>query len=234
MLDQSKVERWLQEFLEQLNERFDKRLIFVAHHGSWARGEARPDSDIDAFVLLDKISASDLETYRNLIYAMSDEQCSVSTFLGSVDELKVWPRHEQIQCFYGSHVLHGCLEDLVDKPTDKDFIEDIRIKASTNLHHARHYLLHPHDLNTVVHRLYYPFKECYYAMQSWMLLTTGKYFARKADMIMALRNSDDREVIRVTKDWAELSDDRTQKPMHYIHLLERWSRKMLSRITQWV
>ena len=230
MLDQSQVQRWLRTFLEELKEEFGERLVFVGHHGSWARGEARPDSDIDVFVILDRIGTPDLEAYRDLIYRLSDEQYVATTFLGSLDELKVWPRHEQIQCFYGSQVLHGRLEDLVDKPTNNDFIEDIRIKAATNLHHARHYLLHPHDLKTVVHKLYYPFKECFYAMQSWMLLTTGKYYARKEEMIAAVEDRDDREVIRVTKDWPESSEDRTQRPIYYIQLLERWSRAMLSRI----
>lgn len=74
-----------------------------------------------------------------------------SGFLASLSELQVWPRSELVQCFYGCKMLYGTLDGLVEKPTDTDFIEDIRSKASANLHHARHYLLYPHELSEVVH-----------------------------------------------------------------------------------
>lgn len=232
MLVQSDVDKWLNEFLKGLFNLFGERLVFAAHHGSWARGEARPDSDIDVFVVLDQIDKVDLSVYKKLVCSMSDDKCPVSTFLGSMDELRVWPRYELIQCWYGIKVLHGTLDNLVEKPGNDDFIEDIRVKATTNLHAARHYMLHPHDLEVVVHRLYYPFKECFYAMQSWLLLTTGKYYPRKVEMLAVLPDSDDKEIVRVAKDWHELSQNRVERPEHYICLLERWCRKMLDRIVE--
>ena len=68
-------------------------------------------------------------------------------------------------------------------------------------------------------------------MQSWMLWTTGRYYARKDDLLTDLSDPDDKQIIRVAKDWHELSDDRAYRPMYYIQLLERWCRKMLARIT---
>jgi len=55
MLTQADVDSWLEEFHQRLLDRFGDRLVFLAHHGSWARGEARPDSDIDAFVIVDRV-----------------------------------------------------------------------------------------------------------------------------------------------------------------------------------
>ena len=230
MLDQAAVDRWLDEFLARLRALFAERLVFVAHHGSWARGDATAESDIDCFVILDRIDAPDLHAYRELVHTMPDGGSAVSTFMGSVAELKAWPRQEQWQCRYGARVLHGSPEGIVAEPTDEDFIDDIRTKASANLHMARHYLLHPHDLSAVVHKLMYPFKECFYALQSWLLLTTGTYHGRKDDLLAVLADPDDREVIRIARDWHELPQDRTERPLHYIETLERWSRKMLGRV----
>ena len=233
MFDQETVTQWLDNFVRNLQEMFCDRLVFVAHHGSWARGEARPDSDIDTFVILDRIHEADLTAFRDLMNDLCNGQHVVSSFFGSVAELKAWPRHEQIECWHGARVLHGDLASLVEPPTDDDFIEDVRIKAAMNLHVARHYLLHPHDLKAVIFRLHYPFKECFYAMQSWLLLTTGTYYARKIDMLANVSDPDDEQVIRVSKDWHELANDREQRPLHYIQLLERWARNMLPRLVEW-
>lgn len=230
MPDQAAAERWLAEFLERLRERFGGRLVFVGHHGSWARGEARPDSDIDTMVILDYIDAQDLSAYRDIVDAMPEADRVASGFLVSIAELKAWPRSGLLQFFYGCRVLHGSVDGIITKPTDTDLIEDIRIKASSNLFDARHYLLYPHDRAKSVNKLGYRFKNCFYALQSWMLLREAKFLGRKDDILDRLSDDDDREVVRVARDWAELEKDREARPLYYIELLERWSRKMLSRL----
>jgi hypothetical protein len=181
-------------------------------------------------VILDHIEPNDLMVYRDIIYAMPDAKRLASSFLGSISELRVWPRADMVQLYYGCKPLHGTLDGLVDKPIDADFIEDIRIKAAENLHLARHYLLHPHNLSEVVNKLYNPFKCCFFALQSWMLLRDGKFLERKDDLLNSLSDADDREVIRIARDWGELNQDRESRPLYYIQLLERWSRNMLSGI----
>ncbi len=107
---------------------------------------------------------------------------------------------------------------------------DIRLKASDNLFTTRHYLLYSHELNKVVHRLNYPFKYSFYALQSWVLLRDGKFVARKDELLDVLPDNDDREVVRVARDWRGSEKDRETRPSYYIQLLERQSRNMLLRI----
>jgi len=230
MIKQAEVDKWLGDFLKRLRRGFRDRLIFVGHHGSWARGEAKMESDIDAIVILDRIDSHDLDIFRDIISSMPDAKNLASTALLSVSELQVWPRFDLVGLFYGCKVLHGALNGIIEKTKTVDLIDSIKVIASANLHHARHYLLHPHELGKVVHNLKYPFKNCFYALQSWILLKENKYVARKKNILKILKETDDKEVVLVAKDWKELEEDRTKRPLYYIDLLERWSRNMLLRL----
>ncbi|TKJ43333.1 hypothetical protein CEE36_04695 [candidate division TA06 bacterium B3_TA06] len=230
MLTKSEVDKWLADFLAKLRKRFGDRLIFVGHHGSWARGEAGPESDIDCTVVLDRVEDDDLTTFRDIINIMPNAQSVASGLLLSVSELKQMPRYEHMQFFYGCKVFHGSIDHLITPPPSESLIADIKFKASDNLHAARHYLLFPHDLPKVVHKLKYHFKNCFYALQWWVLINESKFIPRKDDIIEMLDDTDDKEVVRVARDWHKLEDDRTQRPAYYIELLERWSRGMIAKL----
>ncbi len=135
-----------------------------------------------------------------------------------------------VQLFYGCKILYGALDGIIEKPTSIDLIDSIKAFASANLHHARHYLLYPHGLSKVVHNLKYPFKNCFYALQYWILLNENRYIARKTDLLEVLKDVEDREAVLVARDWLELEEDRTKRPLYYINLLEKWSRSMLLKI----
>lgn len=230
MVNKSYVDMWLMDFLGELQKHFGKRIVFVANHGSWARGEARPESDIDCIVVLNEISDDDLTVFRSIMNSMPDAHALGSGLFLSVEELKHTPRFSLIQFFYGCNVLLGSLDGIVESPGKDDLLFDIRLKANENLHHARHYLLFPHDLPRVVHRLIYPFKNCFYALQSWILLTTGKFILRKDDIIQLLDDDVDKEAVRIARDWHKDTEDRTTRPEYYIIILEQWSRGMIRKI----
>ena len=56
------IATWMQNFLQTLNETFRDRVWFVGLQGSFARGEATETSDIDIVVILDELSAMDIQT----------------------------------------------------------------------------------------------------------------------------------------------------------------------------
>lgn len=54
---------WMQGFLQTLDDTFGNRVWFVGLQGSYGRGEATETSDIDVVVILDALSAVDIQSY---------------------------------------------------------------------------------------------------------------------------------------------------------------------------
>ena len=71
MLD---INAWIQNFLQTLNNTFGARVWFVGLQGSYARGEATENSDIDVVVILDELSASDIKTYNAMLDSLSNRE----------------------------------------------------------------------------------------------------------------------------------------------------------------
>ena len=65
------IATWMQNFLQTLNETFRDRVWFVGLQGSFARGEATETSDIDVVVILDELSATDIQTYNDMLDTMT-------------------------------------------------------------------------------------------------------------------------------------------------------------------
>lgn len=75
-------ERNAQRFTESLHKRLGSRLHAVVLYGSVARGDARPDSDVDLLVVTDSKSA--LDTVGDVAYEI-DFATQFSTFLTPVE-----------------------------------------------------------------------------------------------------------------------------------------------------
>jgi hypothetical protein len=231
MLDQSQVDAWLGDFVTKVRDRFEDRLIFVGHIGSWARGEPNPESDIDCLVVLDRVNENDISTLRNIFQGMSDGEFKAGGILVSCEELDQTPAFHLVQLFYhGCKALYGSIEGQLTAPSVEDYITDVRLKACDNLHTARHHLLFSRDLSESLLGLKFNFYNCFFALQNWLLATQGKYIARKSDMLDYLDDPDDAEVVRVARDWYKLSDELTAHAQRYVELLERWGRKMLKKL----
>jgi predicted nucleotidyltransferase len=230
MLDQAAVEKWLAKFVQALRNEFGERLVYVGHHGSWARGEGRPDSDIDTTVVVDRVEPADVDACRLIVEAMPDAQTVASGVLLSTDELRRWNPGELVQFVHGRKVLHGSVDAVVRPPTASELIEDVRRKACDNLIAARHYLIYPHDRAQAVHKLKYPFKFCFFALQAWILAQEGRFIERKEDLLAALNDPLDRAVVEVARDWDKSERNRAERPLLYMELLERWSSNMLKRL----
>ena len=99
-----------------------------------------------------------------------------------------------------------------------------------NLHTACQYLLYHCDLPKAVHNIGFHLKKCFFGLETWFLLTRGRFLKTREEMLQILDDNNDKEVVCIARDWNKLTDDLTARPVYYIELLGRWARGMHSKL----
>ena len=82
---------WMNDFLRALDENLAERVWFVGLGGSYSRAEASESSDIDTVVILDSLSAQDIESYGRMLDTLSHREL-VCGFISGKDELLAWSK----------------------------------------------------------------------------------------------------------------------------------------------
>lgn len=103
------MQSWMAALTAALRQAFGARLVCVGLQGSRARGEAGPQSDIDAVVLLDHLAMADLDTYRAILDALPARSLACG-FVSGVDILCAWDKAELFQFCQDTDVVYGSLE----------------------------------------------------------------------------------------------------------------------------
>lgn len=63
------IDEWMKQYTAAVQELFGERIWFIGLQGSYGRGEATDGSDIDAVLILDSVSAKDLDSYSKILDA---------------------------------------------------------------------------------------------------------------------------------------------------------------------
>ena len=95
------LDEWRPLAMAALRETFGERLLCVGLQGSYLRGEARPDSDIDLLVVLDHVELTDLDRFHEAMRAVPEGGKAVGFTCGR-DELAAWPAYELAQFEHGT------------------------------------------------------------------------------------------------------------------------------------
>jgi predicted nucleotidyltransferase len=87
----------LDAFLSGLHERFGSRLLGVRLFGSYARGEAHEDSDVDCLVLLDHVDRNDDRAVTDLTGDLTWQigGAVISPLVMSLDQFNTWKASER-------------------------------------------------------------------------------------------------------------------------------------------
>lgn len=102
------LKTWKPAAMAALREAFGERLLCLGLQGSYLRGEATADSDIDLLVVLDQVMFDDLDAFHAAMRSLPDGERAVGFTCGRA-ELAAWPAYELYQFEHGTEVWLGDL-----------------------------------------------------------------------------------------------------------------------------
>ena len=102
------ITTWISNFEEKLERTFENRVYFLGIQGSYARGEARSNSDIDIVVILDKLDATDIQKYNSMLDTMPHRDL-ICGFISGKNEILNWEPSDLFQFYYDTKPIKGSL-----------------------------------------------------------------------------------------------------------------------------
>ena len=194
------IEIWLQNFTKKLFDEFGRRIKFIGLQGSYKRGEATSDSDVDIVIILDKLSFEDLTVYKKIVASMPFSQ-KICGFISGEKEIYNWPKFDLFQLLNDTVSLHGNLEDFIPIIKRNDILDSIKINTANLYHRMCHAYLFE-DKNTDVLRSGY--KSVFFFFFAIYYSRNTRYIASKAELAELL-DGEEKEMLLVNMNWDSLN-----------------------------
>ena len=180
---------WLDGFLKALRDTFENRVWFVGLQGSYGRGEATETSDIDIVVILDELSASDIQKYNAMLDTQPYREL-ICGFLSGKKELLNWEPSDLFQFFYDTTPIKGSLDELLTVIDETTVNRAIKIGACNIYHGCVHNMLHEKS-EDILCGLY---KSASFVVQAIAFKQTGKYIKHQNELLGVV-SSDERKIV---------------------------------------
>ncbi len=183
------ITAWLRKFSQALNENFGERVWFVGLQGSYGRGEATETSDIDMVVILDELSASDIQVYNAMLDTLPHREL-ICGFLSGKEEILNWEPSDLFQFYYDTKPIKGSLDELLTLIDDTAISRAIKIGVCNIYHGCVHNMLYEKS-EDVLKGLY---KAAFFVIQAICFRETGKYI-RHQEELSALVSIDEKLIV---------------------------------------
>ncbi|MBR5500592.1 MAG: nucleotidyltransferase domain-containing protein [Clostridia bacterium] len=171
------IKAWIEVFLKALNQNFEDRVWFVGLQGSYGRGEATETSDIDIVVILDELSAMDINTYNTMLDALPHREL-ICGFLSGKDEILNWEPSDLFQFYYDTKAIKGSLDELLPLIDDTAINRAIKMGVCNIFHGCVHNMLYEKS-EEILKGLY---KSASFVVQAIAFKKTGKYITRQMEL----------------------------------------------------
>ena len=182
------IDAYITHLIELLKVRFGSRLLYVGLQGSYLRGEATTDSDIDIMVILDQLHVADLDSYRSLIQSLESYDKSCGFICGKKD-LENWNPLEIRNLLGSTKDYFGQLGDFVPVYTKEDLRNFVKMSLNNLYHELCHRYIHA-DRAANEAALPFTYKGVFFILQNLHYLRTGEFIGTKRELLMHLQGKD--------------------------------------------
>ena len=179
------ITAWMKNFLHTLNETFRGRVWFVGLQGSYGRGEATETSDIDIVVILDQLSATDIQKYNTMLDTLPNREL-ICGFVSGKEELLNWEPSDLFQFYYDTTPIKGSLDELLAVIDESAVNRAIKIGVCNIYHGCVHNMLHEKS-EDVLKGLY---KSASFVVQAIVFKQTGKYIKHQKELLKVVSSNE--------------------------------------------
>ena len=180
---------WMNEFIQKLNHTFQNRVWFVGLQGSYGRGEAIETSDIDVVVILDELSAMDINTYNDMLDTLQHREL-ICGFLSGKREILNWEPSDLFQFCHDTKPIKGSLEEVLAGINESDVNRAIKIGACNIFHGCVHNMLYEKSEH-ILRGLY---KSASFVVQAIVFKQTGNYISHQKELLKIV-SSDEQLIV---------------------------------------
>ena len=183
------ITTWMQNFLQTLNKTFENRVWFVGLQGSYGRGEATETSDIDVVVILDELSAKDIQIYNDMLDTLPHRDL-ICGFLSGKNEIMNWEPSDLFQFCNDTTPIKGTLDEVFALIDENAINRAIKIGACNKFHGCVHNMLHEKS-EDILRGLY---KSASFVVQAIVFKQTGNYIKYQEELLKVV-SSDEHEIV---------------------------------------
>lgn len=224
-MTKAEVELLLKRFVRRMKKDYQKNLVFIIHHGSWATDEAKPESDVDLLVGLRKIERKDLIKLRKILREKEFQIATVLFF--SLLDMENYIPYARHQFHYGSKLLYGKCPLL--EPTKDQEILEIKKHADEIGFWGRYLFTHQHPRDRVVRSIYWRLKEVIICLKVYVSLKTGKYPVTRKELKKGLNDFKDKELLQISENWKKYKPKFMKNPDPVLLKLTDFSQRVLRK-----
>ena len=216
------ITAWMKNFLQTLNETFANRVWFVGLQGSYGRGEATETSDIDIVVILDELSAVDIQTYNNMLDTMAHREL-ICGFLSGKTEIMNWEPSDLFQFCHDTTPIKGSLDEVMAVIDEGAVNRAIKIGACNIYHGCVHNMLHEKS-EDILQGLY---KSASFVVQAIAFTQTGNYISHQKELLQVVSSNEQ----VVVETFMNLKNGGTVDFNLMSEILFAWSKKWISDLS---
>ena len=213
------VTAWMKNFLKSLNETFANRVWFVGLQGSYGRGEATETSDIDVVVILDELSAMDIQTYNDMLDTLSHRDL-ICGFLSGKSEVLNWEPSDLFQFCHDTTPIQGSLDEVMAVIDESVVNRAIKIGTCNIFHGCVHNMLYEKS-EDILRGLY---KSASFVVQAIVFKQTGNYIIHQKDLLKVV-SFDERVIVET---FLNLKNGGTVEFNLMSETLFAWSKKWIA------
>ena len=213
------ITTWMQNFLQTLNKTFENRVWFVGLQGSYGRGEATETSDIDVVVILDELSAKDIQIYNDMLDTLPHRKL-ICGFLSGKNEIMNWEPSDLFQFCNDTTPIKGTLEEVFALIDESAINRAIKIGACNIFHGCVHNMLHEKS-EDILRGLY---KSASFVVQAIVFKQTGNYIKYQEELLKVVSSDE----LVIVENFMNLKNGGTVDFSLMSETLFDWAKKWIS------